>query len=534
MVSAANPLAVEAGLEVLRAGGNALDAAVAVQMVLGFAEAPETGIGGGGFLLYRDGASGQLHFYDGRETAPAATSADRFTLLGRPAPLWLAVPSGRSVGVPGLVAMLALAHDEHGRMDWADLLAPAIELAEDGIDMPPRLQRQVAGDRSLGLFGDTRRHFRRPLRRSGPPPQLHNPELAQSLRLIAEQGPEALYGGPLGDALVERARSRWPWRSDLTAEDLAGYSARVREPVCGRYRQWTLCGPPPPSSGGVAVLQILGVLEHFPLPDLAPDDPLTLHLIAEASRLAFADRYHYLGDPDFVSVPVAELIDPDYLAQRAQLIDPRRAKAQPLPGEPGRRPEMPEAPPKDEEETEGTSHFTIVDAQGNLVALTSSIEAPFGSRMMAAGFLLNNQLTDFTFTPTHLGRPHPNAPAPGKRPRSSMSPFMVFDEQGEARLVIGSRGGSGIIGYVVKALIGTLDWEMDVQDAIALPNFLERGNGVELERGSALEVHAPALRALGHRVRITGLPSGLHGIEWIDGTWRGGADPRLDGRALGD
>jgi len=532
MVSTAHPLASDVGAEVLRQGGNAMDAAVAVQMTLGFVEAPETGIGGGGFLLYRDGDTGNLHFYDGRETAPAATRSDRFTLLGHPAPLWAAVPSGRAVGVPGLVAMLDTAHQAHGSQPWPELLEPAISLADEGIEMPKRLQQQVRDDFSLRLFGDMRDYFR--TQAAQEPPQLRNPALAMTLRKLAEEGTDSFYQGEIAQGIVDRAGNRNPWASDMTLADLAEYRAKERTPVCGPYRQWTICGAPPPSSGGITLLQILGVLEHFPMPSLAPDSIDAIHYIAEASRLAYADRFQYLGDPAFSVIPVEDMIAPDYLARRAQLINVREAMTESLPGIPGVSPLLPEAEPPDEEETTGTSHFTIVDARGNVVALTSSIEAPFGARMMTHGFLLNNQLTDFTFNPDLDGLKHPNAPAAGKRPRSSMAPTMVFDADGELKLVIGSRGGARIIGHVAKALIGVLDWEMDIQDAIALPNVVHRGQTLELERGTPLTRHREALRAMGHEVDIATMTSGLHGVERTDERWRGGADPRLDGIVVGD
>lgn len=532
MVSSASPIATQAGLQVLRNGGNAVDAAVTVQAMLGFVEAPETGFGGGGFLLYRDGASGRLHSYDGRETAPATATAERFRLLGWPLPLWAAVAGGRSVGVPGLVAMLELAHSRHGRLPWAELLEPAITLAEEGIPMPERLRGQVDEDFTLRLFADTRRMFVAPAGEQSP--RLRNPDYAETLRRLASDGAHAFYHGEIADDIVERAASRALWPSDLTTADFAAYRAQERIPICAPYRAWTICGAPPPSSGGVTVLQILGLLERFALDEMGPDSAQAVHLVAEASRLAFADRFHHIGDPDFVDVPVGGLLDPEYLATRAAMLDPLRTLHEALPGEPGERPIVPEAEPTVEEER-GTSHFTIVDGAGNLVALTSSVEAPFGARMAARGMLLNNQLTDFTFDPLlEDGRPHPNAVAPGKRPRSSMAPIMVFDADGKVRLVIGSRGGARIIGYVVKALIGVLDWGLDVQEAIALPNFVHRGEVLELERGSTVARHREALEAMGHDVRLVRMTSGLHGVERIDGHWRGGADPRLDGIAKGE
>ncbi len=531
MVSAANPHAVEIGLEILRAGGHAVDAAVAVQMALSFVEAPETGLGGGGFLLYRDAHTGAVSVYDGRETAPRSATPDRFLVWGTPMPLWAAVVSGRSVGTPGLVAMLQMAHREHGRLPWSSLIAPAVELSEGGIAMPARLQEQIARDYSLRLFPATRRTFVTPWRQNEP--VLINPRLARTLRLVADEGEEAFYHGAIADEIVTAARTRPLLPSDMTAEDLRAYRVEKRPAVCGHYRRWTVCGPPPPSSGGIAVLQILGMLEHFDMAALEPVSEQAVHLVAEASRLAFADRAAYIGDPDFVEVPTQALLDRSYLAERAGLIRTDRILDAIHPG--GNADLGSSEPVRYAEKGNfNTSHFSVIDAEGNVVSLTSSIEAPFGSRIMAAGFLLNNQLTDFDFRPRVNGRDHPNAVGPGKRPRSSMSPVIAFDEHGEVRLVVGSRGGSRIIGYVVKTLIGVLDWELTVQEAIALPNFVHRGEDLEIERGTVLEGQAEALRALGHRVRSLELTSGLHGIERFGDMWRGGADPRLDGVALGD
>lgn len=532
MVSAAHPLAVEIGLDMLRRGGHAVDAAVAVQMALGFLEAPETGIGGGGFLLLHDASTGALRFFDGRETAPAAATPDRFTLFGRPLPLWAAAPSGRSVGVPGLVAMLGEAHAAHGRLPWSELLQPTIALARTGVDMPARLQRQIVEDPSLWLFGDMRRHFVAQARAE--PPRLRNPALADTLAALAEHGAAHFYRGDIADAIVARAAGGWPWPGDLGRDDLARYRAPMRDPVCSTYRQWIVCGAPPPSSGGIALAQILGVLEHFPMADYGPDSAIGIHLIAEASRLAFADRERHVGDPDQIDVPVAGLADRDYLRARAALIAPDKAMTRALPGEPGQAAVIREAGHAMQAERGGTSHFSVVDAQGNMVALTSSIEAPFGARRMSGGFLLNNQLTDFSFSAERLGRPHPNAVGPGKRPRSSMSPVVVLERDGTPRLVLGSRGGSRIIGHVARTLIAVLDWDMDIQDAIALPNFVHRGDRLELERGTPVVRHRPVLEALGHEVAEVRMTSGLHGIERIEGGWRGGADPRLDGVARGD
>ncbi len=554
MISAAHPLVAEAGLSVLEAGGNAIDAAVAVQMVLNVVEPPESGIGGGAFLLFRDGATGRLTVFDGRETAPAAATGDRFMVGHWPLPLWGAIPTGLAVGVPGTLAMLHEAHSGHGTMPWQDLFDPAITLARDGFPMPERLKRQVELDPSLWLFGDIRRHLVHP--RRDDEPVLQNPELAQTFQQIAWEGPDYFYRGELTGQMIEAARGRWPGRSDLTLEDFDNYRPVVREAICRDYRSWTVCGVPAPSSGGITLLQILGILEHFDLPGFAPGDPQAIHLVAEASRLAFADRTAWIGDPDFTAIPQNELLNPVYLRRRAAWIDMHRAMEEVNPGIPN--PTATDAsnevserqamsnkvagltewngPVSYDRETTGTSHFSIVDRHGNAVAMTTSIEAPFGSRIMTNGFLLNNQLTDFTFQADQNGFRSPNAVEPGKRPRSSMAPIMVFDEDGELRLVIGSRGGSRIIGYVVKTLIGVLDWDLPVQDAIAMPNFLHRGRFLELEEGTAWSGHADSLKQMGHLVRVRPLESGIHGIQRVyrDGWfWQGGADPRMDGVALG-
>ncbi|QJD60209.1 gamma-glutamyltransferase [Pseudomonas sp. gcc21] len=532
MVSAAHPAAVEAGLDMLRRGGHAVDAAIAVQMVLGFIEAPETGIGGGGFLLLHDEREQRTLVYDGRETAPQAARPDRFMTFGVPHPRALTIPSGSSVGVPGLIAMLGEAHREHGQLPWEELFAPAITLAEQGLPMPPRLEKQIESDWSLRLFSDTRDYFRSQTSESEP--TLRNPQLADTMRRLAAEGPGAFYQGEMAEQFVERVNdARWG-KGDMTLADLADYRPIEREAVCAPYRQWTVCSAGPPSAGGLIVQQALGMLEHFPIADMAPDAPDTVHLIAEASRLAFADRNHYVGDPAFVQVPVEGLLNRQYLRQRAALIDLDQAMQVARPGEPGQRPEIPEVTPKPEPEEQGTSHFSVIDGNGNLVALTSSNEAPFGSRMLSQGFVINNQLSDFTYDPQLNDHPHPNAVGPGKRPRSSMAPLLVFDQHNNIRLVIGSRGGSRIPGYVLKTLIGVLDWEMDIQDAMALPNIVERGLGIELEAGTELEALRDDLEQLGHEVRILPMTSGLHGMERINGIWRGGADPRLDGVALGD
>jgi gamma-glutamyltranspeptidase / glutathione hydrolase len=535
MVSAADPHAVRAGLEMLGRGGSAVDAAVAVQMVLTFTEPAESSIGGGGFLLHRDGSSGEMTVYDGRETAPQAATAERFLLPGGIGmPFWAAVVSGRSVGVPGVVAMLHLAHEQHGNLPWSELFAPAIEMAEGGIPMPRRLRQQVAMDPSLWLFSDTRRYFSRHLRPWADEPILVNPELGQTMRIIAEAGPDGFYQGELADRIVTAVRSRSLWPGDLTREDLSSYRPEERKPVCGTYRGWTVCSIPPPSSGGLAVLQILGMLEHFRLPEMAPDSLEAVHVFAEASRLAHIDQLELVGDPAFVEIPSEMMLDKDYLADRALLIDP--AATRPL-VQPGLSPEGPVInrgrARNSAARISNTTHFSIVDGAGNVVAMTSSIEVPFGSRLMAGGFLLNSQLTDFSFHPERNGRPAANAVGPGKRPRSWMSPTIVLDPEGEVRLIIGSRGGAAIVAYVVKTIIGVLDWNLSLQDAIALPNVVARDQDLLLEQDTYLADLAAGLSKMGHNVRLRTLVSGLHGIERTERGWRSGVDPRLGGAAAG-
>jgi len=537
MVAAANPHASQAGLEILRAGGSALDAAIAVQMVLNLVEPQSSGIGGGAFVMHWDEAARRVSAYDGRETAPAAARPDRFLRPdGKPMPIAEAINSGRSVGVPGLLRVLHLAHAKHGRLPWARLFEPALRLAEGGFAVSPRLHAQIRTDPFLPLHAATRAYFFLP--DANPLPvgfRLKNPQLAAVLRRIAQQGPDAFYLGPVARdivAAVAAARDRYMRPGDLTEQDLAKYRALEREPICGAYRGYRICGMPPPSSGGIGVLAILGVLEHFPLAGLRPDSSGAVHLFAEAGRLAYADRDRYVADPDFMSVPSAGLIDPRYLRERATLIDPGKSMVRALPGSP---PGARTAAGADATvEAAGTSHISVVDAQGNAVALTTTIESPFGSRILVRGFLLNNELTDFSPAPDEGGRLAANRVEPGKRPRSSMSPSLVFAPGGDFFMTLGSPGGSAIINYVAKTLVGVLDWKLDIQQAIAAPNLGSRNRATEIEKGTALEGIAAALRALGHPVEAMELNSGLHGIVRVPQGLAGGADPRREGIALGD
>jgi len=531
MVAAAHPLAAEAGLAMLRQGGSAIDAAVAVQMMLNLVEPQSSGIGGGALILYWDNTNKQLHAFDGRETAPAAATPRRFLKPdGTPLPFREAVFSGLSTGVPGAVAALELAHKAHGKLPWAALFQPAITSAEAGFTVTPRLAgllkleqrlRQDVAAAALYYPG-------------GEPLQvgtsLRNPALAESLRRVATDGARALQSGPLAQAMLTALQARG---SDMMAADLAGYEAKRRPELCGTFRLYKICGFGPPSSGSIAVLQILGILEAL---DPSPSTRLEtadLHRLAEASRLAFADRNLYVADSDFLPVPVAGLIDKAYLAERARLVRPDASLGSAQPGEPpGRRGAVPGNAPHDG--PPGTSHVSIVDAWGNALSMTTTIEDVFGARLMVGGFLLNNQLTDFSFLPEQDGRAVANRVEAGKRPRSSMSPTLVFAPNGDLLGVAGSPGGSQIIGYVAQTLLLLLDKGYGPQAAVALPHIGSRNGPTEIEAG-ADPAWAEALGRLGHKTQTLEMTSGLH-VIWrrAGGLLAGGADPRREGVALGD
>ena len=535
MVATANPLATDAGLLMLRRGGSAVDAAIAAQMVLNLVEPQSSGIGGGALMLVHDPRRKSLVAYDGRETAPAAARPDRFLdRNGSPLHHFDAVVGGRSVGVPGTLRMLELAHRSHGRLDWATLFDPAIRLAENGFVVSRRLSGAIAAERYLRQ-DRARSYFLNP---DGTPlavgQQVKNPAFAATLKRVAAKGAEAFYTGEIARDIVDTANGYAANPGDLTLADLASYRALARKPVCGRYRSFRVCGAPPPSSGGVAVLQILGMLERFDLRSLASSELISAHVFDEAGRLAYADRGAYIGDPDFFPVP-AGLTDRSYLRERSQLIRLDASVGDARPGQPPPANEPAFAPSDGALEFPSTSHLSIVDRYGGAVAMTTTIEDAFGSRLMTAGgFLLNNELTDFNFVPVAAGHPVANRVEGGKRPRSAMAPTIVYDAQGRVTVVVGSPGGPAIINYVAKTLIALLDRRLDPQAAVDLPNVGSRNGPTEIERGTRAEALAPGLRALGETTRIVDQNSGLQVIVRQGSGWRGAADSRREGTARGD
>jgi gamma-glutamyltranspeptidase / glutathione hydrolase len=533
LVVAAHPLAARAGADTIARGGSALDAAIATLMVLNLVEPQSSGIGGGAFLLYWSKKDGKVSAYDGRETAPAAATPGRFLDAARKPLSWPdAIVSGRSVGVPGLVRMLELAHRRHGRLPWATLFEPAIRLADSGFPVSPRLHALVEADRYLADDENARRYFYGANGKARPAGTLlKNPELATVLRSIAARGADAFYRGDIARAIVSAVRAHRRAPGDLAESDLADYVAIERQPLCGRYREWKVCGMPPPSSGGFAVLQMLGILERLHIERTRPGSVEAVHLFAEAGRLAYADRDTYVADPAYVAAPLGPLLDAGYLAARARLVDGTRSMGRARAGSP---PGVPALGAGEALELPSTSHVSIVDARGDAVAVTASIESAFGNRQMVRGFMLNNELTDFSWSPEADGKPVANRVQPRKRPRSSMAPTLVFDAQGRLVLAIGSPGGHSIINYVAKTLVGVLDWGLDVQDAISLPNSGSRNGPTDLESGTQVEKLAPALRQMGHDVRVRPETSGLHGIERAGDAWIGGADPRREGVAAGE
>nr|WP_297350843.1 gamma-glutamyltransferase [uncultured Caldimonas sp.] len=539
-VAAANPLATDAGYQILKAGGSAVDAAIAVQMVLTLVEPQSSGIGGGAFLMHWDGK--RVEAFDGRETAPAAADEKLFLNSdGKPMAFYEGVVGGRSVGVPGTLRMLEMAHKQHGRLPWATLFQPAILLAEGGFKVSPRLHTLLKSEQHLKKDETASRYFYKP---DGDPRDVgmvvRNAALAEVLREVAAKGADAFYTGAIAKDIATKVRSHSTNPGQMTEQDLAGYQPKKRDAMCSDWKQYRLCGFPPPSSGHIAIAQMLGIMEHAPKVSQPLDNGVPsvelLHTYTEAARLAFADRALYVADPDFVQPPAGSwrsLIDPAYLKERAAAIGPQSMKTA-APGVP--RGGAVAFAPQPEQIERGTSHISIVDPYGNAIAMTTTIEDQFGARQMVRGFLLNNELTDFSFAPTDAnGKPIANRVQPGKRPRSSMSPTLVFDK-GTNQLVMsaGSPGGALIIHYTAKALMGTLDWGLNAQQAISLPNFGSTNGPTLLEEKRFPAPTLDALRGRGHEIREMNMTSGLQAIQRTKDGWFGGADPRREGVVMGD
>ena len=531
MAVTAHPLATDAAVEILRAGGTAADAAIAAQLVLNLVEPQSSGLGGGGFLLYHDVRDNRLRAYDGRETAPAAARHERFLGAdGQPLPFFEAAVGGRSVGVPGLPALLDLAYRNHGRTLWPKLFGPALRLAVEGFPMSPRLHRLLAEDRFLRDDPAAHRLYYDVDGRPKPVgTTIVNRAYGFALLALAQHGTKVFYEGPIGRDIAAAVRGHEKNPGDLSEADMAAYRPLEREPVCGERLGHRVCGMPPPSSGGIAVLQALTFAEGLAgQPPLAPS---TVHRFAESGRLAFADRARYLADPDFFEVPVKALLDPAYLAARARLVRADISMGRAAAGE------LPAKQSLGEDaavELPATTHLSIVDTEGNAVSLTSSVEAAFGSRIMVHGFLLNNQLTDFSFRHEEEGRPVANRVEAGKRPLSSMAPTIVYDKAGRIAAVIGSPGGSRIINYVARMVLALFAWNLPPAEAVALPHYGSRNGPTELERGTQAESLRPALEKLGHAVTEQDMTSGLSVILRRGDEWIGAADPRRAAAARGE
>lgn len=532
MVVAANPYASWTGKNILAKGGSAIDAAVAVQSMLTLVEPQSSGIGGGAFILYWDNKNKVLHTFDGRETAPASVNSHWFMQGNKPMKWIDAVVGGKSVGVPGVLKTLEMAQQEFGKLPWASLFADTIKTANEGFRVSPRLAKLVALDYHPGLktFPSSATYFYP----AGMPLKegviKKNKRLAKTLEGISKQGSDYLYTGELAEDIVKVVNTASINPGQLTTKDLASYTPLKRDPVCGLYRDKQICGMAPPSSGGISVFQILKMLEGHDLSSLSPDSAVFANLFTQASALAYADRDKYIADSDFTNLPFAAMINTAYLERRAQTITEttpwRRVRAGNPYGEAnisvGSSMELP-----------NTSHFSIIDKEGNAVSMTTSIEFMFGSGLMVGGFLLNNQLTDFSFSPTKNRYPVPNRVEPGKRPRSAMSPTMVFDKDGALEVVVGSPGGSRIVSYVAQTLVGVLDFGLDIQQAINLPKMTNRNDYTALEKGTPIAQLEGPLKALGHKVKVVDLNSGLHGIQLTTDGMVGGADPRREGVAVG-
>ena len=528
VTSSADPRVTDAGMEMLRQGGSAADAAMAMMLTLTVVEPQSSGIGGGGFLLYQDNAKGILSTINGRETAPAAATSDRFVGPdGKPLGFLEAFQGGRSVGVPGNVQLMAQAHQKWGKLPWATIFKPAIRLSQKGFIVNKTLESRLATIQGLWPnFDEARTTYWRDGKPLKAGMTFKNPKLAATLALLAKKGPDAFYTGPIASQIVHAVTTSKLSPGDMTMTDLAQYRAKEQQAVCAPYRVYVVCGMAPPSSGATTVLQILGTLQRFDLKAMGKDSPQSWYLIGQAMQLAYADREKYLGDDAFVNVPVAGLLNPEYIKERSALIDPEKARADYPAGNP------PGAAPRTaaiSSEVAGTTHFTAVDKNGNIANMTSTIEGPFGSQLMAGGFFLNNELTDFTFAPEKDGAPVANRVVGGKRPLSSMAPTVVFDRDGRAVLALGSAGGKRIIMHVTKTLIGVIDFGLPLQQAIDLPNIYFGGGGLEVEQNSMLSAMADGLGKFGQKVRPVDLGSKVNGAQRIGNSWTGAADPRSEG-----
>ncbi|WP_318507574.1 gamma-glutamyltransferase [Photobacterium leiognathi] len=533
MIATANKYASEAGADVLSKGGSAVDAMITAQLVLGLVEPQSSGIGGGGFLVYWDNDNNQMTTFDGRETAPFAATPRLFQdNQGKPLKFYDAVVGGRSVGTPGTIKLLWRSHEQYGKLAWKSLFLPAIKLAKDGFIVSPRLAAMIEKDaNNLSRYPATKAYF---FDNDGNPikagTKLTNPAYANTLLQIADYGPKAFYQGDIARDIVATVQQAEGNPGVLNTMDLASYSVKQREPICAPYRQYKVCGMGPPSSGALTLGQILAMLNHYPLAKLGADNVESWRLIGDASRLAFADRDRYMADSDYVPMPTRGLLDPTYLAQRAALLQGKQALTKVEPGSPPWNHAQKQT--SDEAlELPSTTHLSIVDEEGNVVSLTSTIENSFGSRLMVRGFLLNNELTDFSFRSQIDGVPVANRIEPGKRPRSSMTPTIVMKDN-QPVLTIGSPGGSQIIGYVAKTLVAYLDWGMDLQQAINLPNMNNRFGSFELEQDTAATAWAPKLEKLGYKTQIKDLNSGIQAISIAPDLLTGAADPRREGKVI--
>lgn len=537
MVVSANPWASQAGYEILQQGGNAIDAVIAMQMVLTVVEPQSSGIGGGAFLLYYQQKTKKVSAYDGREAAPKEVSEDLFIGdNGSPMDFHDALVGGKSVGVPGVIKMLELAHQEQGKLSWESLFAAAIKKAEKGFSISPRLHKLIAATPKLRSFPETEAYFFEGEKAKEIGTWLKNLDLAATFRLISQQGSRVFYEGEIAEAIANAVQKAPVNPGSLSLEDLAAYRAIKREPLQTRYHDYEIYGFPPPSGGGIAIAQMMKMLEYANVKALQPNDLSFIQLFTEASRLAFADRNYYVADPDFFSVPTKKLLKSTYLQSRGKLLDPFQALEIVSHGDwPGKGKKCcPALHLASSLEFPSTTHLCVVDADGNVASMTSSIENAFGSTLFVKGFFLNNQMTDFAFASVYEGTKAANRIEPGKRPMSSMSPTLVFDSEGEFVLAAGSAGGSRIVDYVAQTLLGVLTFGLNIQEAIDYPHYTALSAQIDLEKGTFLEQFAPQLETRGNPVNISALTSGTHGIQKKEGKLIGGVDPRREGEAIGE